>query len=197
MKLFKFCLISLIFVGFLSSCSKDEEQKRIEITRIIESRDCAELVNDLYLAADGDEESIARILNVTPSVVNRIRDKETKASPMLEKNIRDVSLYFQLNGKNYMKLRSELDPKWKFIDTIGHLPSVHPVLFWTILISLIACLAFALKIWFWSTWPVFLGTLLIYLVVIFLFWILSAIFAPRAMDDPYVDSINPVVEQIV
>ena len=176
---------------------QEEEKKRIEITKIIEGRDCAELVNDLYLASDGDDESIARILNVTPSVVNRIRTNETKASPMLEKNIRDVSVYFQLNGKNYMKLRSELDPKWKFIDTIGHLPSVHPILFWVILILLIGCLAFALVIWFWFTWPYFLGTLLGYLVIIFLFWLLSAVFAPRTMDDPYVDSINPVVEQIL
>ena len=191
MRLFKCCLLAFSLVCLISSCGNNEEKKRIEITKIIEGRDCAELVNDLYLASDGDDESIARILNVTPSVVNRIRTNETKASPMLEKNIRDVSVYFQLNGKNYMKLRSELDPKWKFIDTIGHLPSVHPILFWVILILLIGCLAF------WFTWPYFLGTLLGYLVIIFLFWLLSAVFAPRTMDDPYVDSINPVVEQIL
>lgn len=197
MKIFKYCSLILGLVGLFSSCAENDEQKRIEITKIIESRDCAELVNDLYLASKGDDESIARMLNVTPSVVNRIRTNETKASPMLEKNIRDVSVYFQLSSENYLKLRSELDPKWRFIDTIGHLPSVHPKLFWGILILLILCLAFVLVIWFWFAWPIFLSALLAYLAVIFVFWIISSVFTPKAMDDPYVESINPVVEQII
>ena len=190
-------LIALVGMVALSSCDAMSPDKRLEATKIVESRTCKELLNDLYLGSDGDEEAIARILDITPSVVKRIRNGETVPSLQLEERVKDVSVYYQLNGKNFLRLRSELDPKWRFIDTMGHLPSVNPKLFWTILLVLIAALAFVLVIYFWFMWPYLLGATITYLVVILLFWILSSVFPPKAMPDPYVDSINPVVEQIV
>ena len=190
-------LIALVGMVALSSCNAMGPDKRLEAAKIVEGRSCKELLNDLYLGSDGDEEAIARILDITPSVVRRIRNGETEPSIQLEERVKDISVYYQLNGKNFLRLRSELDPKWRFIDTMGHLPSVHPKLFWTILLVLIAALAFVLVIYFWFMWPYLLGATVTYLVVIFLFWILSSVFQPKAMPDPYVDSINPVVEQIV
>ena len=185
---------SLVFC--VSSCSSSSSQgrKRAEAAKIIQNKDCGDLLNDLYLAADGDEQSLARILNVTPSVINRVRNGETKPSIEFEDRIREVSVFYYVNAKNFYRLRSDLDPKWKpIIDTIGHLPKYNPVLFWFILLLLVGGIVFCLKVWFYQSWKLFALAVAIYLFI----WLLSVIFAPRAMNDPYVDTINPVVEQVI
>ena len=58
----------------VSSCSKDESEKRIEFAKIVESRTSQDLLNDLYVGSDADLEAIARIMNVTPSSIERIRN---------------------------------------------------------------------------------------------------------------------------
>lgn len=188
-------LISSI-VFCVSSCGSNssQERKRAEAAKIIQNKGCSDLLNDLYLAADGDEQSLARILNVTPSVINRVRNSETKSSIEFEDRIREVSVFYYVNAKNFYRLRSDLDPKWKpIIDTIGHLPKYNPVLFWFILILLVGGIIFCLKVWFYQSWKLFAIAVVIYLFI----WLLSVIFAPRAMNDPYVDTINPVVEQVI
>ena len=191
-------LVIMLGSLFLVACSDSmSAEKRLEAAKIVESRSCKDLLDDLYLGSDGDVEAIARILDITPSVVSRIRNGETVPSYQLEERVKDISVYYQLNGKNFLRLRSELDPKWRVIDTLGHLPSVHPKLFWAILLLLIFALAFALVIYFWFMWPYLLGSIVAYLVIIFLFWLISVATAPRAMADPYVNTINPVVEQIL
>lgn len=185
---------SLVFC--VSSCgsSSSQERKRAEAAKIIQNKDCGDLLNDLYLAADGDEQSLARILNVTPSVIHRVRNGETKPSIEFEDRIREVSVFYYVNAKNFYRLRSDLDPKWKpIIDTIGHLPKYNPMLFWFILLLLVGGIVFCLKVWFYQSWKLFALAVAIYLFI----WLLSVIFAPRAMDDPYVDTINPVVEQVI
>lgn len=183
-----------IVIGITSCGSSNQERKRAEAVKIIQNKDCGDLLNDLYLAADGDEQSLARILNVTPSVINRVRNGETKPSIEFEDRIREVSIYYYLNAKNYYQLRSDLDPKWKpIIDSIGHLPKYNPVLFWLILILLVGGIIFCLTIWFFQSWKLFALAIVVYLLI----WFLSVILTPRAMNDPYVDTINPVVEQII
>lgn len=185
---------SLVFCVSSCSSSSSQERKRAEAAKIIQNKDCGDLLNDLYLAADGDEQSLARILNVTPSVINRVRNGETKPSIEFEDRIREVSVFYYVNAKNFYRLRSDLDPKWKpIIDTIGHLPKYNPVLFWFILLLLVGGIVFCLKVWFYQTWKLFALAVAIYLFI----WLLSVIFAPRAMNDPYVDTINPVVEQVI
>ena len=75
-------LLTSIVIFCFSSCesSSIRDKKRAEVAKIIENKNCSDLLNDLYLAADGDEQSLARILNVTPSVINRVRNGKTKAS---------------------------------------------------------------------------------------------------------------------
>lgn len=185
---------SLVFCVSSCSSSSSQERKRAEAAKIIQNKDCGDLLNDLYLAADGDEQSLARILNVTPSVINRVRNGETKPSIEFEDRIREVSVFYYVNAKNFYRLRSDLDPKWKpIIDTIGHLPKYNPVLFWFILLLLVGGIVFCLKVWFYQSWKLFALAVAIYLFI----WLLSVIFAPRAMNDPYVDTINPVVEQVI
>lgn len=185
---------SLVFCVSSCSSSSSQERKRAEAAKIIQNKDCGDLLNDLYLAADGDEQSLARILNVTPSVINRVRNGETKPSIEFEDRIREVSVFYYVNAKNFYRLRSDLDPKWKpIIDTIGHLPKYNPVLFWFILLLFVGGIVFCLKVWFYQSWKLFALAVAIYLFI----WLLSVIFAPRAMNDPYVDTINPVVEQVI
>ena len=187
-------IISLLLLTTACSNKSGDAKERVEISKIIENRSVQELLNDLYLASDGDIQSLARILNVTPSSIERIRNGETQPTMDFEERVKKASRYFQINSQNYYKLRSELDPEWRAIDTMGHLPKVHPWIFWGIVIGAFALLVFSLVIWFWSLWPVALGIELVFLVLVFLFWISTLIFKPKTMSDPYVDTINPVVE---
>ena len=70
-------LLSLMFVSLgLMSCSSDdvdEDAKRREFAQIVENRSAKDLLNDLYVGSDGDIQSLARMLNVTPSSIERIR----------------------------------------------------------------------------------------------------------------------------
>ena len=61
------CIMSMT----LTSCSTDPE-KRAEAAKIVEARSTQDLLNDLYLASDNDTESLARILQVTPSSIERL-----------------------------------------------------------------------------------------------------------------------------
>ena len=63
------CIMSMT----LTSCSTDPE-KRAEAAKIVEARSTQDLLNDLYLASDNDTESLARILQVTPSSIERLRN---------------------------------------------------------------------------------------------------------------------------
>ena len=48
-------------IGFMS-CGSDDAEKRVEIAKIVESRDAKDLLNDLYIGSDGDVETLARLL---------------------------------------------------------------------------------------------------------------------------------------
>lgn len=195
-KTFFFFWVMIVSSMLLFSCSTErgESRKRAEATKIIEGRSCKDLLNDLYLSADGDEQALARILNVTPSVIERLRNGITKPSAQFEDRVRDVAIYYQMNGKNFYRLRSNFDPKWKpVIDTIGHLPKYNPVLFWFILILLIAGLIYCLKIWYYRSWPMFAIAAIVWILI----WLLSLILSPKKMKDPYIDTINPVIEQVI
>lgn len=187
-------ILFFLLVSFSCSSEKKQQKKRVEITKIIENKSSSDLLNDLYLASDGDEESLARILNVTPSVINRVRNGETEPSIEFEDRIHEVSTFYYINAKNFYRLRSDLDPKWKpVIDSIGHLPRYNPVLFWFILILLVAGVVFCRTVHFYQSWKSFALAIAVYLFI----WLLSVILAPRKMDDPYKDTINPVVEKVI
>ena len=180
-------LIGVLNVITFSSCKSDEE-KRIEITKIVESRSSQDLLNDLYVGSDADVEAISRIMNVTPSSIERIRKGETDPTDQFDERIREISIYYMLNNQSFSKIRSLVDPEYGWYDSVLNFPSHHPWWFWSINIILLLLLAFATLI---AIWPILLE-LLIFLIA----WLASLICSPSAIQDPYVDSINPIIEQI-
>ena len=129
-------LVTLITIINFSSCSSDAE-KRVEIAKIIESRDAKDLLNDLYIGSDGDVDALARMLGATPSSINRIRTGETKATEEFEERIKDVSIYYSQNGQSFSKLRATIDSEWTWYDSVLHWPNHNPWAFWTINIILL------------------------------------------------------------
>lgn len=181
-------LIALLSVTALSSCSNDDAEKRIEFAKIVESRSSQDLLNDLYVGSDADVEAIARIMNVTPSSIERIRKGETDPTDQFDERIREVSIYYMQNDQSFSKLQSITDPEYGWYDSVLNFPSHHPWWFWTVNIILLLILAFAALI---AIWPI-----LIEMLIFLIAWIASLICSPDAIQDSYVDSINPTIEQI-
>lgn len=181
-------LIVILFSVSLSSCSNDDSEKRIEYAKIVESRSSQDLLNDLYVGSDADVEAIARIMNVTPSSIERLRKGETDPTDEFEERIHEVSVYYMQNNQSFSKLQSVIDPEYGWYDSILNFPSHHPWWFWTINIILLLILAFAALV---AIWPI-----LIEMLIFLIAWIASLICSPDAIQDNYIESINPTIEQI-
>lgn len=183
-----------LFVNFLlacgillfSACSSDSE-RQAEIAQIVEARSTVDLLNDLYIGCDGDLEALARVLNATPSSIERLRKEMSVPTDKFTERIREVSIFYMQNDQSFSKLQSILDPEYGWYDYVLDFSNHHPHWFWSINIAFILLLFFP---------PVgilcILSELLLYLVV----WICSLICSPSAMEDKYVDTINPVIEQL-
>lgn len=182
-------LIALLSMAVLSSCSNDDAEKRIEFAKIVESRSSQDLLNDLYVGSDADVEAIARIMNVTPSSIERIRKGETDPTDQFDERIREVSVYYMQNDQSFSKLQSIVDPEYGWYDSVLNFPSHHPWWFWGINIGLFLLLCWNLII--------ILGYIYLAELIVFgIAWISSLICSPDAIQDSYVDSINPTIEQI-
>jgi len=191
MKKICFTLCVLLSTTFFVSCSSDnKEEKRMEIAGIVENRPSQELLNDLYIGCDGDVEALSRMLGATPSIINRLRDGKTKPTVKFEERIREVATYYTMNDQSFSKLQSAIDPEYGWWDTIKNFPAHHPIIFWGINIIIILLLAY-------TKWIEFLWPLLIELIIFFIAWLCSLVFSPSAMQDNYVDKINPVIEQTI
>lgn len=179
----------------LSSCSKDDSQKRIEYAKIVESRSTQDLLNDLYIGSDADVEAIARIMNVTPSSIERIRSGETDPTDQFEERIHDVSIYYMQNDQSFSKLRAVVDPEYGWYDTILNFPSQHPWWFWSV--NIIVILVIFGIIFFAEEFHVgILSPILLEMLIFLIAWIASLICSPDAIQDSYIDSINPTIEQV-
>lgn len=190
-------LLSLMFVSLgLMSCSSDdvdEDAKRREFAQIVENRSAKDLLNDLYVGSDGDIQSLARMLNVTPSSIERIRKGETEPTDKFDKRIKDVSVYYFQNEQSYSKLRSVLDEEWSWYETILYLPNHYPWWFWgvTIGLFLLTCTGVeGLQIIGGSG---MILELLLFVVV----WVISLFSSPNSIEDKYIDTINPTVERVL
>lgn len=183
---------TVIFVALLglisvfASCSQDKNRE--EYVKVAESRSTSDLLNDLYVGSKGDVEAMARILNCTPSSIERIRKGETVATSQFASRVVDVSVYYYVNGQSFSKLRAALDNEWKWYNDVVSFPKHHPFWFWTITIALFLGLAFAALVFVWP--------LLLELLVFLICWLIAVICSPGAMQDRYQDTINPTVEQI-
>ena len=193
MKNFIFVLVFLLGSLSLASCSSSDEEKRIEYVSIVEQRSSVDLMNDLWVAADGDVEALARILQITPSSIERIRKGETVPTDVFEEKLRDVAVYYYVHDKSFKALRSALDGEYSWYDTMLYSFSLHPWWFWgaNIVLGIIVsiCLGEGQEE---TAGYLFLAELVVFIIA----WICSLIFSPDAMQDRYKDSINPVIEQI-
>lgn len=193
-KLLSILMLCLSIIG-LTACSssdEDEAQKRIEITKIIENRSTQDLLNDLYIGSDGNIQALCRILNTTPSVVERIRNGKTEATSKFDERIREVTVYYSINSQSFSKLRSVLDPEYAWYNSILDMPSNHPYIFWSITICAILWIVvwMLLDYFFWII-------ALIWGLLFFIAWISSLLFSPKNLEDNYVNTINPVMEQVI
>lgn len=191
--LLNYFVIQLMVIILLSlqGCSYAETKeatRRVEYTQIVEKKSAIDAMNELYVAADGDIESLARILQTTPSVINRIRQGETLPTMDFEEKYKEILVYYNLNDRSFSKLQSALDDEYSWYNSVLNFPSHHPWWFWSINIVLILILVFEAFI---GIWPILLE-LLIFLIA----WIFLLIYSPSPMEDRYTDSINPIMEQI-
>ena len=175
-----------MFVG-LSSCSSDDNNTRIEASKIAESRSAQDLLNDLYLGCDGDVESLARILQATPSSIERVRTGKTEPTFVFEEKIKSVADYYLKNDRKFSIVQSALDPEYGWYDSVLNFPNHYPVTFWVLLIVFIL-IAFI---------PPCVILLILEGVVFLVAWIASLICAPDDVEDKYIDTINPVIEQVI
>lgn len=207
--LFMGLLLSLMT---LCSCSSDEvsDDNRAEFAKIAENRAAQDLLNDLFIGSDGDVESLARMLNVTPSTIDRIRKGKTEATPKFEEKIKEVTKFYYQNDQSFIKLRSVIDEEWGWYDSVLKSYKLHPYWFWGITLFLIVSTLF-----WWLSQTVLSVITILYLpgclynftigmyglilegIVFLIAFICSIYFSPSPMEDQYADTINPVVEQMI
>ncbi len=182
-------LVSFIFSLIFISCSSSDAERRIDAAQLVESRSSQDLLKDLYLASDGKTESLARVLQVTPSSINRIYKGETEPTVKFDERIKTVALYYYQADRKFSKIQSALDNEYGWYDSVLNFPSHHPWIFWIINIVILLILAFAALV---VIWPI-LAEMLIFLIA----WIACLICSPDAMTDNYTTTINPVIEQVI
>lgn len=183
--------VSLISFMSCSSDDTDEIDKRKEFTQIVENRSAKDLLNDLYVGSDGDIQSLARMLNVTPSSIERLRKGETEPTDKFDKRIKEVAIYYYLHDRSYRQLRACLkDARWYeyliwfVIDNPGWF--IFDFIL-SLCISLIIAEEFPLLAILWG--------------IMFIVYIVAAVFyfcvTPAKMDDKYIDTINPTIEVLI
>jgi hypothetical protein len=185
MKIVKFIAVFSAIIC-LFSCSVSEDKS--EMIRIVENRDAKELLNDLYIGSEGNIEALSRILQASPSTIQRIRKGETIPTEKFEEKIREVSIYYVENDQKFSKLRSVLDSEYGWYDSVLNFPIHRPWLFWITNIIAILLLAFLALIVIWF----FLAELLIFCIVWLISWGMS-LFHTMPIDK-YIETINPVLE---
>lgn len=195
-----FVCISFHSCSSCSSSDENESDKKAEYAKIAENRNAQDLLDDLFIGSDGDGESLARMLGVTPSTINRIRKGKSEATPKFEEKIREVTVYYYQNDQSFIKLRSVIDEEWGWYDSILNFPSLHPFWFWGLIV-----LSIIINNVFWiDTDSDLLGKIasysclvgLIAIVLLLIPWSCSYFFSPSPMEDKYQEFINPVVEQL-
>lgn len=175
-----------LFLVFTSSCGGDEDRKRAEFAQIIDQRGTKDVLNELYIAADGDTEALARILQVTPSSIERLRKGETTPTEAFRARLKEVATYYALHEKSFRKLRSALDEEYKWYDSVLDFPKEHTTLLIVLLIVFIV-------VWAVLFWPI-LFLLIVPLVLWIVAFVCSLFGSPDPIQDHYVDTINPNVE---
>ena len=185
--------VILMVACMLPSCHHNDEtkeaQKRSEFAQIIDERSSKDILNELYIASDGDGEALARILQVTPSSIERLRKGETYPTDEFQVRLKEVATYYAQHDKSFRELRSALDSEYKWYDAIKDYPFKHVTGFVITLIVLIILVSFVSADILW----LMLLASLVWGIAFGLSWALS----PDTMKDSYTDCINPNIEVLV
>lgn len=200
MKIKRLLLVVTLIVSpfILSSCSgSDEAENRIEAAKVVESRSNEDLLNDLYLASDGDIESLSRILQVTPSSINRLRNGKTVATAKFEEKVKTVAIYYYQNDRKFSLLQSALDEEYGWYDSILNFPSHHPWIFWIVNIVLLLIFVSSIILIIWPILLIAIWSSLAEMLIFLIAWIVSLICAPNQMTDKFTNTINPTIEQVL
>ena len=185
----------IVLMALVQYCSRREpsDDKRNEIAQIVENRETAELLNDFYMASDGDVEAIARIFNVPPSTIDRIRNRTTEPSFELQDRVKEAALFFYTHNKNFYRLRSDFDPQWNIFHAIGTSRDSNPIMFWLISIAIVLATLYFNFISGWQNVKITL-TLLFVIIILYSGSIIYTRNYPKPAEDIYSMSINPAVE---
>ena len=200
MKIKRLLLVVTLIVSpfILSSCSgSDEAENRIEAAKVVESRSNEDLLNDLYLASDGDIESLSRILQVTPSSINRLRNGKTVATAKFEEKVKTVAIYYYQNDRKFSLLQSALDEEYGWYDSILNFPSHHPWIFWIVNIVLLLIFVSSIILIIWPILLIAIWSSLAEMLIFLIAWIVSLICAPNQMTDKFTNTINPTIGQVL
>lgn len=200
MKIKQLLLVVTLIVSpfvFLSCSGSDEAENRIEAAKVVESRSCEDLLNDLYLASDGDIESLSRILQVTPSSIDRLRNGKTVATAKFEEKVKTVAIYYYQNDRKFSLLQSALDEEYRWYDSILNFPSHHPWIFWIVTICTVLITVITVITWDLVTAEYGGYILLIELSIFLIAFIASRFCAPDQMTDKFTNTINPTIEQVL
>ena len=200
MKIKQLLLVVTLIVSpfvFLSCSGSDEAENRIEAAKVVESRSCEDLLNDLYLASDGDIESLSRILQVTPSSIDRLRNGKTVATAKFEEKVKTVAIYYYQNDRKFSLLQSALDEEYGWYDSILNFPSHHPWIFWIVNIVLLLIFVSSIILIIWPILLIAIWSSLAEMLIFLIAWIVSLICAPNQMTDKFTNTINPTIEQVL
>lgn len=204
-------LLLLAFVSLgMQSCKSEVEEaaRRVEFTQMVERKSAADAMNDLYVVADGDVEALARMLQATPSVINRIRRGETRPTQEFEEKYKEVLTYCYIHGRSFSKLRLALDDEYGWYDIIYYFPKHRPGWFWSILITLLFLLFVA------EILTIFVETEIQKKIIVYVIWgvgiiillagllflaarVFMLIETPAPVEDRFVEGINPILERFL
>ena len=200
MKIKQLLLVVTLIVSpfvFLSCSGSNEAENRIEAAKVVESRSCEDLLNDLYLASDGDIESLSRILQVTPSSIDRLRNGKTVATAKFEEKVKTVAIYYYQNDRKFSLLQSALDEEYGWYDSILNFPSHHPWIFWIVNIVLLLIFVSSIILIIWPILLIAIWSSLAEMLIFLIAWIASLICAPDLTTDKFTNTINPTIEQVL
>lgn len=228
----KILLLGILFFSlFASSCSNyknylEDEENKIEVGKIAASHNAKEMLDELCIVfeedCDDEHQTISRILNATPSTLERIRAEETLPTKAFEDSIIQIFTMYKILEKespwylpNYetIILRYEKDNECGgIIDFIRYFPWRVSLL---VFILVVFCPISAVFIMLSSDsgsdsfvqadssvfWDL-LGDLfdlnitfsLIVLIVWCLAWFLSLFFSPDPIVDEFQNSTNIALE---
>lgn len=115
-KILNLIILFLLIFGFQSCQKVIKIENKEKIEQIIEEKTGNDILNDLFIATNGNEELIARMVETTPEKINNMRTKKIKIPKEMDKKIHEIYLFYINHGSSLKELRDEFDPQYNFKD---------------------------------------------------------------------------------